>query len=77
MRHRNRELYRSWVFSLFAQVGLAYAFRRGLEQGVPELSEQAFQQAISQVGMQYNPSDVRRVFDSFDHTAGDHTAQHI
>jgi hypothetical protein len=50
----------------FTMVGLAYTFRKGLEQGHPELTEQAFQQAISQVGMQYSSSDVRRVFDAFD-----------
>jgi hypothetical protein len=50
----------------FMMVGLAYTFRRGLEQGVPELSSTAFQSAISQVGMQYSDQDVRRVFDAFD-----------
>eukprot|EP00933_Yihiella_yeosuensis_P002470 TRINITY_DN10417_c1_g1_i1.p1 TRINITY_DN10417_c1_g1~~TRINITY_DN10417_c1_g1_i1.p1 ORF type:complete len:1316 (-),score=234.34 TRINITY_DN10417_c1_g1_i1:112-4023(-) len=52
----------------FAMVGLAYAFRRNLEQGggsSPELSIEAFQNAISHVGMRYSDQDVRRLFEAF------------
>mmetsp|Transcript_16560 Transcript_16560/g.38255 ORF Transcript_16560/g.38255 Transcript_16560/m.38255 type:complete len:1088 (-) Transcript_16560:115-3378(-) len=53
----------------FAMVGLAYSFRHHTDAGChPELSFEAFQNAINQVGMHYNPKDVKRVFDAF----GDH-----
>eukprot|EP00403_Amphidinium_massartii_P029033 CAMPEP_0178404166 /NCGR_PEP_ID=MMETSP0689_2-20121128/17740_1 /TAXON_ID=160604 /ORGANISM="Amphidinium massartii, Strain CS-259" /LENGTH=1059 /DNA_ID=CAMNT_0020025135 /DNA_START=238 /DNA_END=3413 /DNA_ORIENTATION=- len=55
----------------FAMVGLAYSFRHHMEGagGHPELSFEAFQSAISQVGMHYSSRDMRRVFDAF----GDHS----
>jgi len=48
----------------FAMVGLAYAFRKHLETGDSQLSLEAFQQALSQVGMQYSSADLRGVFES-------------
>lgn len=48
----------------FAMVGLAYAFRKHLETGDSQLSLEAFQQALSQVGMQYSAADLRGVFES-------------
>jgi uncharacterized caspase-like protein len=55
----------------FMMVGLAYTFRKGLDRnGHPELSMEAFQEAISQVGMAYSSNDVRRVFDAFDMAGG-------
>jgi hypothetical protein len=52
----------------FMMVGLAYTFRHGLHSNgsCPELSVEAFQDAIGQVGMAYRTSDIRRVFDAFD-----------
>mmetsp|Transcript_21306 Transcript_21306/g.38941 ORF Transcript_21306/g.38941 Transcript_21306/m.38941 type:complete len:1088 (-) Transcript_21306:25-3288(-) len=54
----------------FAMVGLAYSFRHHMDTAGchPELSFEAFQNAINQVGMHYSPKDVKRVFDAF----GDH-----
>jgi hypothetical protein len=56
----------------FMMVGLAYTFRHGLNKGggSPELSMETFMDAINQVGMSYNTSDVKRVFDAFDSTGG-------
>merc|ERR1740138_1749338 len=55
----------------FMMVGLAYTFRRGMDNGGhPELSIEAFQDAINQVGMKYSANDVRRVFNAFDSTSG-------
>jgi Ca2+-binding EF-hand superfamily protein len=53
----------------FAMVGLAYAFRHILERGgSPDMSLEAFQQAVSNVGMHYNKVEIRRLFDAFDPT---------
>jgi len=54
----------------FATVGLAYAFRRGLVHGQPEMSLEAFQDAVGQLGMHYSNNDVRRLFDSFNVNGG-------
>jgi hypothetical protein len=56
----------------FMMVGLAYTFRHGLNKGggCPELSMETFRDAISQVGMSYNPTDIKRVFDAFDSPGG-------
>jgi len=55
----------------FAMVGLAYAFRRSLEKGgSPELTVEAFQEAIGQVGITYGKSEVERIFGAFDITGG-------
>lgn len=55
----------------FAMVGLAYAFRRTLERGgSPELTLQAFQEAVAQCGMHYSIHDLQRVFDAFDTEGG-------
>lgn len=55
----------------FAMVGLAYAFRRNLEGGSsPELTPDAFEQALGHVGMKYSGDDILRLFQAF----GEHTS---
>jgi hypothetical protein len=50
----------------FAMVGLAYAFRHSLENGhAPEMSLEAFSDAVGLVGMHYSRADMRRVFNAF------------